>query len=54
MFFDENERAEGKEYYGLADWSISTDNSILAISEDYIGRRQYKIYFKDLTNNINY
>jgi len=51
VFFDENERAEGKEYYGLADWSISTDNSILAISEDYIGRRQYKIYFKDLTTS---
>ena len=51
VFFDENERAEGKEYYGLADWSISIDNSILAICEDYIGRRQYKIYFKDLNTN---
>jgi oligopeptidase B len=51
VFFDLNERAVDKEYYDLAEWSISNDNSILAISEDYIGRRQYSIYFKDLNSN---
>lgn len=46
VFFDENERAKGHEYYGLGDWSNSTDNSILAISEDIVGRRKYTIQFR--------
>jgi len=51
VFFDLNERATDKDYYNLADWTISNENSILAISEDYIGRRQYSIYFKNLETN---
>ena len=46
LYFDENERAEGKSYYSLADWSASSNNEILAISEDYIGRRKYTIRFR--------
>jgi len=52
VFFDENERAENKEYYDLADWDISIDNSTLAFSEDIIGRRKYTIYFKNLNTNL--
>ena len=43
LFFDENNRAEGKSYYSLADWSPSPNNELLAISEDFIGRRKYTI-----------
>ncbi len=47
LFFDENERAKGKSYYDLGDWSPSTNNQLLAFSEDFIGRRKYTIYFRD-------
>ncbi len=46
LYFDENERAEGKSYYSLADWATSNNNEILAISEDYVGRRKYTIRFR--------
>lgn len=51
LFFDENERAAGHEYYGLGDWSNSPDNSLLAISEDIVGRRKYTIQFRNNANN---
>lgn len=47
VFFDENERAKDKDYYDLADWSPSPNNQILAVSEDFIGRRKYAITFRD-------
>ncbi len=43
LFFDENIRAEGKNFYSLEDWSPSLDNKLLAISEDFTGRRKYTI-----------
>ena len=43
-----NELAEGHAYYALGGMSVSTDNSILAYSEDTVSRRQYTIRFKDL------
>ena len=51
LFFDENERAKGKSYYDLGDWSPSTNNQLLAFSEDFIGRRKYTIYFRDEKSN---
>ena len=48
IFFDENERAKGFRYYELIGFSLSPDNKILAIAEDYVGRRQYKISFIDV------
>lgn len=50
LFFDENERAENQPFYELADWSPSPDNSILAIGEDFVGRRKYEISFRDNKN----
>lgn len=47
IFFDENERAKGKSYYDLGDWSPSTNNKILAFSEDHTGRRKYTIFFRN-------
>ncbi len=43
LFFDENERAKDQSFYSLAEWSPSPNNELLAISEDYIGRRNYTI-----------
>ncbi len=50
VFFDENERAKGKSFYSLADWSPSPDNSMLAISEDFVGRRKYTITIRSNKN----
>ena len=50
LFFDENERAAGKSYYGVGDFENSPDNSILGISEDVVGRRKYTIRFRTNKN----
>ena len=52
LFFDENVRAKGNSYYALEDWSPSLDNSLLAISEDFTGRRKYEIRFLDLVTQV--
>lgn len=46
LFFDENERAKGKSFYELAAWSTSPNNQLLAVSEDFKGRRKYEIRFR--------
>jgi oligopeptidase B len=51
LFFDENERAKGNEYYSLGDFSMSNNNELLAFSEDFIGRRNYTIRIR--TNSTN-
>jgi oligopeptidase B len=50
LFFDENERSEGKSFYELADWIPSPNNEILAVCEDFIGRRKYQITFRSNNN----
>lgn len=47
LFFDENERAKNQSFYELADWSPSPDNKILALTEDFIGRRKYIACFRE-------
>jgi oligopeptidase B len=47
LFLDENERARGKSFYELADWAPSPDNSLLALGEDFLGRRKYVISFRN-------
>lgn len=51
LFLDENIRAKGKSFYELAEWAPSPNNEMLAISEDFIGRRKYTITFR--TNKDN-
>ncbi len=46
LFFDENERAKGKSFYELAGWAPAPNNQILAVSEDFKGRRQYEVRFR--------
>jgi oligopeptidase B len=43
VYFDENLRAKNNSFYELADWSPSPDNTLLAVSEDLVGRRKYDI-----------
>lgn len=43
------EMAEGHEFYSVGGSSVSTDNNLLAFGVDTVSRRQYTIYFKDLT-----
>ena len=50
LFFDENERGEGKEYYDLADWVPSPNNKLLAVAEDVVGRRKNTISFRKNSN----
>ena len=38
---------EDADYYDLADWSPSPNNELLAVSEDFIGRRKYSITFRE-------
>lgn len=47
LFFDENERAKNQSFYELADWSPSPDNKIVALTEDFIGRRKYIACFRE-------
>ena len=46
LFFDENQRAKGKSFYQLASWAPSPNNQVLAVCEDFVGRRQYEIRFR--------
>ena len=50
LYFDQNERAQGKEYYDLADWEPSPDNKLLAVSEDNVGRRKNTISIRKNKN----
>ena len=49
IMLDVNELAKDYSYYQAAGNSISTNNNILAFSEDTLSRRVYTIRFKDLT-----
>lgn len=48
ILLDVNEMAKGKEYFGVGDWEVSQDNTLLAWAEDAVGRRQYTIKVKNL------
>jgi len=48
VLLDENKRAEGHEFYSLAAMKISTNDQLMAIAEDIISRRQYKIRIMNL------
>ena len=52
IIMDVNELAKDKEFYQLANWSISPDENIMAYAEDLNGRRQYSIKFKYLDTNL--
>jgi oligopeptidase B len=49
IMLNTNEMAKGFAFYQVGSWQISSDNNLLAFSVDTVSRRQYTIYFKDLT-----
>ncbi len=49
ILLDANELAQGHEFYQIATLSISPDANWLAFCEDTVGRRQYRLRFKNLT-----
>lgn len=48
IMHDANKAAEGKNYYNAAGLTVSDDNALLAIGEDDVSRRLYKLRFKNL------
>lgn len=44
-----NELAKGYSYFSATGLNVSTNNNVLAFGVDTVSRRQYTIYFKDLT-----
>ncbi len=49
ILLDINKMAEGYAYFAVGGGSVSPDNRILAYAVDTVSRRNYSIYFKDLT-----
>ncbi|MGV4414842.1 S9 family peptidase [Chryseobacterium sp. T1] len=49
ILLDVNILAEGEDFFEIGSLSVSPDNKTLAFSADNVGRRIYKIFFKDLT-----
>jgi len=43
-----NEMAKGHAYYSVADYSVSTNNNLIAFGVDTVSRRKYTIHFKNL------
>ncbi|HLF44819.1 MAG TPA: S9 family peptidase [Chitinophagaceae bacterium] len=48
IMHDGNAAAEGKKYYNAAGLRVSDNNELLAIGEDDVSRRLYKLRFKNL------
>lgn len=49
LIIDENERAEGHDFYSLGEYEVSPDHRILGYTEDTVSRRLYVLRFKDLS-----
>lgn len=54
ILLDQNERAQGHEYYSLGDIEVSPNQSLMAISEDTVSRRIYDIRILNLENDRFY
>ncbi len=50
IVLDENERAEGHDYYSAGGFEVSLDGNTLAFGEDTVSRRIYTLRFKNLTD----
>ncbi len=48
IMLDVNTLAEGHEYYSVSSWEVSSEQNILAFTEDIHGRRINTLKFKDL------
>ncbi|MBW3588346.1 MAG: S9 family peptidase [Actinobacteria bacterium] len=50
IILDQNDLAEGNEYFAFGTLAVSPDHRILAYSSDTLGREIYTLHFKDLTS----
>ena len=50
VLLDSNQRAAQSEFYTLGGLGISPDNTIMALAEDYLSRRQYGLRLCNLQN----
>lgn len=48
LLLDANQRASHSEFYTLGGLTVSPDNALLALTEDYLSRRQYGLRFRHL------
>ncbi|KGT86569.1 protease 2 [Erwinia typographi] len=48
VLLDGNQRAEGHDFYTLGGIGIAPNNTVMAVAEDYLSRRQYGIRFCNL------
>lgn len=48
IILDGNERAEGHDFYSVANLEVSPDGRWAAVAEDIVGRRQYTIRIRDM------
>ena len=51
VLLDCNQLAVGEAFFKLGSYEVSPDNRLLAYTEDTVGRRQFRVRFKDLTTN---
>ena len=49
ILLDVNLLAAGHDFYQVADWEVSPDQTLLAYVEDIVGRRQFTLRIKNLT-----
>ncbi|KRB11325.1 peptidase [Lysobacter sp. Root690] len=54
ILLDVNAMAKGKDYFSVGAMEVTPDNQILAWADDAVGRRQYKIRFKNLATGEIY
>ncbi|MFT4719384.1 MAG: oligopeptidase B [Candidatus Azotimanducaceae bacterium] len=52
VMLDVNSLARGHEYYEVSNWSVSSGQNLLAFTEDTVGRRQYRLRFKDIDSGL--
>ncbi|WP_394223231.1 S9 family peptidase [Alteromonas gracilis] len=50
VLLDANLMSEGHDYFSIGSYAVSSDNTLLAYSEDTLSRRIYTIYVKNLEN----
>ncbi|GJO50833.1 Protease 2 [Mycobacterium marinum] len=54
VLLDENEEAEGHDFFALGAASVSLDDNVLAYSVDVVGDERYTLRFKDLRTGQRY
>jgi len=50
LLIDENKRAARSEFYTLGGLNVAPDNNLLAVTEDFLSRRQYGLRIRHLEN----